>query len=164
MQYSSVTNLGMSYCKSYVIKDAVWCYSWFHLPYGVLLFCITLGIVLEAKGEQNTLKVYRIIRTNCVVLNYSNKVCNWNRDGTKYESQMCAILLSSYWKVINSYQEYLNRKKLPATICKSLQTISKQVDSKVSKCYVQCYTHYHNMVLHQKYSFTWGKLEKTLNQ
>ena len=159
MQYSSVTNLGMSYCKSYMIKDAVWCYGWFHLPYG-MLFCITLESALKVKGEQNTLKVYTIIRTNCIVLNYSNKVCNWNRDGTKYKSQMCAILLSSYWKVINSYQEYLNRKKLPGTICKSLQTTSKQVDSKVSNCCAQCYTHYRNTILHKKYRFMWNRLEK----
>lgn len=82
MQYSSVTNLGMSYCKSYMIKDTAWCYSWFHLPYGMLFFCITLGRALKVK-EQNTLKAYRKMRANCIVLNCIRKVCNWNRDETK---------------------------------------------------------------------------------
>lgn len=82
MQYSSVTNLGMSYCKSYMIKDTAWCYSWFHLPHGMLLFCITLGRALKVK-ERNTLEAYRKMRVNCIVLHYISKVWNWNGDETK---------------------------------------------------------------------------------
>lgn len=82
MQYSSVTDWGMSHCKSCMIKDTAWCYSWFHLPYGMLLFSITLERALKLK-EQNTLRTYRKMRANCILLNYISKVCNWNRDETK---------------------------------------------------------------------------------
>lgn len=124
-----------------MIEDAAWCCSWFHLPYGMLLFCISLGSSLKTKEEDNTFKVYKIVIRSCIVLDYSNKVYNWGREGTEnWSLNACCTIL----QLLN--REYIiirNRKKLPIIICKSPRDSRKE--TKTRKCCVYCHTQWHTL-------------------